>query len=126
MLIIARKWIAKSAGFEDIRMLSITKIGITDENVKEVIGGAEFWSATFRMFKVDKLENAQEDYGQIAVYKGTIADCPHTYQFDMNHHFESRKPLLVSGNTARILSGSWLVPHFRVTGDRSVHYGSMA
>jgi hypothetical protein len=33
------------------------------------------------------------------------------------------KPMLVCGNTASMLQETRFVSHFKVTGDRSVHYG---
>jgi arsenite methyltransferase len=42
---------------------------------------------------------------------------------DDHHFFETGKPVLVCGNTASMLSKTWLSPHFKVEGGRDVHYG---
>ena len=42
---------------------------------------------------------------------------------DDHHKFEKNKPVLVCGNTASMLQETWLKQHFKVFGDRSVHYG---
>lgn len=64
-----------------------------------------------------------EDYGQVAVYKGSIPEHPHFYDLDEHHRFCTGKPVLVSGNSACMVGESWLGKHFRVIGDRSTHYG---
>ena len=65
--------IAKEAGFLDPRLVTSKPIGITNEAVKQKLGLAKFFSATYRVFKLDGLETACEDYGQAVVYKGS---CP--------------------------------------------------
>ena len=60
--------IAKEAGFLDPRLVTSKPIGITNEAVKQKLGLAKFFSATYRLFKLDGLETACEDYGQAVVY----------------------------------------------------------
>ena len=80
-----------------------------------------------RLFKLPSmLETLCEDYGQYAVYKGTIPGMPHAYSLDDHHRFQTGKPMLVCGNTAAMVgegSVSWLSKHFDVVGNRDVHYG---
>lgn len=77
-----------------------------------------------RLFKLPGLlETPCEDYGQVAVYKGTIPGHKHAYELDDHHRFITNKPMLVCGSTAAMVGDSWLGKHFQVTGDRSVHYG---
>jgi arsenite methyltransferase len=64
-----------------------------------------------------------EDYGQVALYKGTIPGHKHAYVLDDHHRFVAHKPMLVCGNTAAMVGDSWLGRHFEVTGNRDVHYG---
>ena len=47
----------------------------------------------------------------------------HYYILDNHHKFITNKPMLVCGNTADMLSKSWLSKHFKVYGDKSTHYG---
>jgi len=80
-----------------------------------------------RLFKLPGLiETLCEDYGQYAVYKGTIKGSESAYQLDDHHRFVKGKPLLVCGNSGAMVGEngvSWLSKHFEVVGDRSVHYG---
>lgn len=119
--------IAKRVGFADPRMLSISEIKVTDPTLKDIVGEAKFYSITYRLFKLPGLlETRCEDYGQFAVYKGTIEGYPHAYQLDDHHKFVTNKPMLVCGNTAAMVGEkgiSWLAKHFEVVGERSVHYG---
>lgn len=118
---------AKAAGFADPRLVSSSPISVTDPSLLELLGNASFFSKTFRLFKLPGLlEPACEDYGQYAIYKGTIEGHAHSYQLDRAHTFEKGKPSLVCGNTAGMLGEdglSWLASHFKVSGDRSVHFG---
>ena len=78
---------------------------------------------TIRAFKLDGLEDICEDYGQSAVYLGTIPQCPHRFILDDHHIFIADKPQLVCGNTAAMVGQTRLGKHFKVTGDRSRHFG---
>jgi len=117
------KRICHQVGFIDPRILSVSPITVDDEELKLVVGSAKFYSITFRLFKVDNLETLCEDYGQYAVYKGTIKGHESTYILDDHHEFEMGKPILVCGNTASMLGETWLKPHFQITGSRAHHYG---
>ena len=44
--------------------------------------------------------------------------------FRRSTRLEAGKPFLVCGNTASMLSETWLSPHFAVHGSRDVHYGA--
>lgn len=115
--------LAKSVGFTDPRVLSVSEEMTVSPQLRAVLGAARFYSITYRLFKLAGLESQSEDYGQIAWYKGTISAFPFTYQLDDHHVFEKDRPVLVCGNTASMLSESWLGAHFRIQGDRSVHFG---
>lgn len=61
---------ARQAGFADPRVLSSSRIDVTDAELADVVGNAGFHSITYRLFKLpDLLESLCEDYGQVAVYK---------------------------------------------------------
>jgi SAM-dependent methyltransferase len=119
------KRLCHRTGFADPRVLAGHAIEITDEKLADALGEAKFYSLTYRLFKLPegRLESLCEDYGQYAVYKGTIEGNPHAYALDDHHRLETNKPFLVCGNTASMLSETWLGKHFAVHGDRSVHYG---
>jgi hypothetical protein len=42
---------------------------------------------------------------------------------DDHHVFEAKRPALVCGNTAAMLEKTRFAKHFKVMGDRSVHFG---
>ena len=64
---------AKQAGFLDPRLVTSRPIDVENEAMRAKLGQAKFFSATYRLFKLDGLEPACEDYGQAVIYKGTIA-----------------------------------------------------
>jgi SAM-dependent methyltransferase len=115
--------IAKVAGFLDPRLVTSKPIGITNEAVKQKLGLAKFFSATYRLFKLDGLETACEDYGQAVIYKGSIADQPEAFELDGHHLIERGKVFAVCGNTWRMLADTRFQPHFDFIGDFSTHYG---
>ncbi len=83
----------------------------------------DFHSQTIRAFKLDSLEDRCEDYGQTAIYLGTIPEHPHAFALDDHHLFLTGKPMLLCGNTAAMLEETRYARHFKIMGDRSVHYG---
>lgn len=117
------KRICHKVGFTDPRELTREEIVVTDPDLKLLCTGATFYSITYRCFKLPQLETLCEDYGQVAFYKGTIADSPTFYALDDHHVFEAGRPMLVCGNTASMVSESWLATHFQVIGNRDVHFG---
>lgn len=115
----------KEVGFADPRVMARAPIALRDDAITRAVGEACFTSITYRLFKLPpgRLETLCEDYGQFAVYQGTMEGAPWAYSLDDHHRLEKGKPFLVCGNTAAMLQETWLKPHFRVTGDRSTHYG---
>lgn len=110
-------------GYPDVRIVSSREIEVTNPEIKQKIGRVKLYSQTLRVFKLNDLEDRCEDYGQIAIYLGTIPQEPHLFKLDANHLFEKGKPVPVCGNTASILSQTRYAKHFKVIGDRSHHYG---
>lgn len=113
----------RDGGCPDYRVVSKTKITITEPEIYEKAGMIDFYSFTIRAFKLEDLEDICEDYGQVAIYLGTITGHPHEFEFDDHHVFITNKPMLVCGNTASMLSKTRLGKHFKIIGDRSTHYG---
>ena len=60
------------------------------------------------------------------MYKGTIGEHPDVNDLDKGHRFITNKPVVVCANTAKMLGGTWLDPHFEVTGDATTQYGPFA
>ena len=117
------KRICNKYGFREIREIERSEIFVTNEKLKNIVGNARFYSITYNLFKIDSLETLCEDYGQYAIYKGTIPEESHYYILDNHHKFITNKPMLVCGNTADMLSKSWLSRHFIVHGNKLTHYG---
>ena len=118
--------ISRRVGFNDPRVYSVSRIDLLDKDTVDKVGFAQFYSITYRLFKLPQLEDACEDYGQTAIYQGTIKESPHQFLLDNHHLFIKGKPLLVCPNTALMLSATRLQKHFKITGDVSTHYGLFA
>ncbi len=110
-------------GIRDYRVVSKRRISLDNPEIEEKIGMVDFYSMTIRAFKLYDLEDRCEDYGQVAIYKGTIQGFPHYFELDDHHRFITGKPMLVCGNTAMMLQETRFAEHFEVMGDRSQHYG---
>ncbi len=115
--------LVSQTGFFDPRVFACSKIDLLVQETIENIGFAHFNSITYRLFKLKNLEDACEDYGQTAIYKGTIKESPHRFILDNHHIFEVGKPMLVCANTASMLQDTRMARHFDIEGDLSVHYG---
>lgn len=107
----------------DHRVMSCRRINLENPEIEEMAGMVDFHSITVRAFKLAALEDICEDYGQVAVYLGTIPDHPHCFDLDDHHRFITGKPMLVCGNTAAMVRDTRFGEHFKVDGDQSVHYG---
>lgn len=117
--------LCREAGFMDPRQLSMEPIQVHDAELRDLLGDAQFYSITFRLFKLapGRMETLCEDYGQAARYKGTLPGSRHSYTLDDHHTFQTGKWYEVCGNTASMVGETWLGPHFEVMGDRRTHYG---
>lgn len=115
--------LAKRHGFADPRLTEDRPLEVTDPQLKPRVGNLHFYSATYRLFKLDALETACEDYGQAVVYKGTIPEHASRFALDAHHDMQTGKVFPVCGNTWHMLQGTRLAPHFEFIGDFSTHYG---
>ena len=105
-------------GCADYRVVARTPMQIGSPEVEARVGAIAFQSMTVRAFKLMSLEDVGEDYGQVAIYLGGIAECPHGFPLDERHLLPAHKPVPVSGNTAAMLSETRYARHFRLIGDR--------
>ena len=115
--------IARGVGFADPRLVESRRLGIKDAEVKALIGHIEFFSVTYRLFKLPELEPACEDYGQAVIYKGSIPHHEKTFSLDAHHHIATGKVFPVCGNTWRMLHDSRFQGHFEFIGNWDRHYG---
>ena len=117
---------AKQAGFLDPRLVTSRPIEIGNPEMREKLGRARFFSATYRLFKLEDLEPACEDYGQAVIYRGGIAEEPDAFLLDGHHLIERGKVFPVCGNVWRMLADTRFSPYFGFVGDFSTHYGIFA
>ena len=104
---------------EDLRRMMV-KVGFADcrtvssRGLSDVIEGVRFASRTMRAFKMP-LEDRCEDYGQVAVYRGTIEGHDKSFTLDDHHVFVAGSAMRVCKNTADMLSESRYAAHFMVS-----------
>lgn len=115
--------LAKAAGFADPRLVADRPLAVNDVKLRAILGPARFFSATYRLFKLDGLEPACEDHGQAVIYKGGIPECEDVFVLDKHHAIEKGRVFPVCGNTFRMLNETRFAPHFDFIGDFSRHFG---
>jgi arsenite methyltransferase len=134
--------VAKRAGFSDPRLVEDSPITLGNKKMQELVGAfgdLQFYSATYRLLKLDGLEPACEDYGQAVRYKGTIRLGPassaehekeeapsyiDSWTLDKHHIFEKGRIVPVCGNTYRMLYDNPRAKrHFEFYGTWDRHYG---
>jgi hypothetical protein len=115
--------LANAAGFADPRLVEDRPLEVTDSTLAEQTGNLRFFSATYRLFKLDGLESACEDYGQAVIYQGTIPHSPHQFVLDKHHAIDTGRVFPVCGNTWRMLKDTRFAEHFNFIGDFSQHFG---
>jgi SAM-dependent methyltransferase len=98
------------AGFSELRIVEQSP----DAERRAALGGPLIEKLVIRAFKLP-LEDTAEDYGQVAVYNGTIDGHPSAFALDRDHPFEAGRLWRVSRNTADILRGSRYAKHFSVS-----------
>lgn len=115
--------LARRAGFLDPRLVTDRPLAIGDAAIADRLGEVGFFSATFRLFKLDVLEDECEDYGQAVVYRGHVLGEERRFVLDKHHVIEAGRVFQVCGNTWRMLAETRFAPHFDFVGDFSQHYG---
>lgn len=115
--------LAKRAGFADPRVVGTSPISIQNDEISTKVGAARFISATYRLFKLEGLDEQCEDYGQSAVYRGGIEGAESLFWLDDHHAFERGRPERVCANTAAMLSSTRFAQWFEVVGSRTTHFG---
>lgn len=115
--------LAKRTGFLDPRLVTDRPIAIDNEEIQNIIGYIKFFSATYRLFKLEGLEANCEDYGQAVIYKGTVDHSEKSLVLDKHHTFQNGKVAPVCDNTFRMLKETRLSEHFQFIGNTDTHYG---
>jgi arsenite methyltransferase len=117
---------AKQAGFLDPRLVTSRPIAVENDAMRQKLGRARFFSATYRLFKLDDLEPACEDYGQAVVYRGGVPEQDQAFTLDEHHVIERGRTFPVCGNSFRMLRETRFRSYFDFIGDFSTHYGIFA
>jgi SAM-dependent methyltransferase len=112
----------RDLGCQDYRNVSREPVAIHRPGAGDRVGLASFSYRLIRTFKLP-LEDICEDYGQVAVYKGTMPGFPDAFPLDDHHLFVKDKPMLVCGNSGAMVEETRFGRHFTITGNKSVHYG---
>lgn len=115
--------LSKKVGFADPRLVEDRPLGIQSQEIESLIGHINFYSATYRLFKIPDLEPACEDYGQAVIYQGTIDQHPKAFQLDQHHRMQTGKVFPVCGNTWRMLHETRFKDHFQFIGNWDHHFG---
>jgi arsenite methyltransferase len=115
--------VAKAAGFGDPRSVEDKPITVDNEELEELVGDIEFYSVTYRLMKLDKLESDCEDYGQAVAYKGGIPENDLAFMLDEHHYFPKGKVITVCGNTYMMLHDTRFAKYFDFYGTWDTHYG---
>ena len=114
---------SKQAGFVDPRLVEDRQLWVTDKELLALTGEIQFFSAAYRLFKLDNLEPACEDYGQAVRYLGSVTDQSTTFLLDKHHAIEKGRVFSVCGNTWSMLKHSRYAEHFQFLGDFNTHFG---
>ncbi len=115
--------LAKQAGFIDPRLVEDHPITIDSPEIETRIGHIGFFSATYRLFKLDGLESHCEDYGQTVVYTGGIVNSEQLFVLDKHHEIERGRMFPVCGNTHRMLNETRFADYFEFFGNQEIHFG---
>jgi len=115
--------LSKRCGFADPRLVESRPLTIENSTIEKTLGNIRFYSATYRLFNIDTLEPACEDYGQAVIYKGSLKNSPDRFVLDDHHVIEAGKVFPVCGNTWLMLEKSRFVENFEFIGNFVTHYG---
>lgn len=114
---------ARAAGFTDPRLVEDRILTVENKTLQAKLGQIGFHSATYRLFKIDGLEPACEDYGQAVIYQGGLTEAGDVFALDKHHQIEVGRVFPVCGNTFRMLKDSRFAPYFAFIGNWDQHFG---
>ncbi|MGL1936609.1 MAG: methyltransferase domain-containing protein [Fibrobacterales bacterium] len=117
---------AVATGFKDARLVKDRVLDISNESIQDLIGHINFYSATYRLFKIEELESQCEDYGQAVIYKGGIQHHNEVFHLDGHHAIQKGKVFPVCGNTWRMLHDTRFKEYFEFIGTWDTHYGAFS
>jgi arsenite methyltransferase len=94
----------KEVGFNYYFTVTSNPITINNLEISKQLGEIKFFSATIRAFKIPELEDRCEDYGDEAMYLGTIPGQEEEFMFDRSHVFKTNIAEKVCRNMSFIFS----------------------
>lgn len=115
--------LAAAAGFADARVVDHRRLEILDPELAAKVDPIRFASVTTRLFKLEGLESACEDYGQAVIYRGGIEGMERVFVLDAEHAIEAGRVFPVCGNTRAMLRDTRFAPYFDVVGSGETHLG---
>jgi arsenite methyltransferase len=115
--------LAKDAGFTDPRLVEDRPLTINNAAIEAKVSPIEFFSATYRLFKIEGLDSSCEDYGQAVIYKGSAPQHSERFTLDAHHSIEKGRVFPVCRNTYRMLNESRVAEHFEFIGTGENHFG---
>ncbi len=118
--------LAKKVGFADPRIVETKRITVSNSELEEKLEGYEFYSVTYRLFKLEGLEPHCEEYGQAVKYIGGVKEESQKFVMDGHHVFPKGKVESVCGNSYRMLNSTRYKENFEFFGDFTNHMGIYA
>lgn len=116
-----RRMMAKH-GWASYVFTVIDDIHVSDLALETKLGFTSFTSRTVRAIKAEGLEDADENYGQVARYEGGMPEMPRYFDFTDELRFIKGRDYAVSGNMACMLEQSRYGKYFSIT-PRGAHRG---
>lgn len=116
--------LVRSCGFQDPRLVSDQVVTINNRTLQRLVQNVSFYSATYRLWKLEGLEPDCEDYGQAVMYLGSPEwESSDHLDLDGHHRFFKNKIMPVCGNTFLMLKNTRYASCFQFYGDFRQHFG---
>ena len=116
-----RRMLAKH-GWKSYVCTAVEDIHVSDLALETKLGFTSFTSRTVRAIKAEGLEDAEENYGQVARYLGGMPEMPRYFDLTEELRLIKGREYAVSGNLAAMLEQSRYGKYFEVT-PRGAHRG---
>lgn len=107
--------IMSDVGFLDPRIVSAAPVIITDPSLTHLAPDVTFYSVTFRIFKIDALDDRRENYQQTVKWTPPCCSTDDAFRLDVDNSFRANVETPVDGNTALMLEASRFSPEFQVS-----------
>ena len=107
--------LAKEVGFTKPYLVSCSPINIDRDDFKQILGGAKFCSATYRLFKLPA--GHKKVSGGKVIYNGEIPGHEDSFQFDHKTELAAGDPACLSGEVLTVLKSSRLKDEFEFDPD---------